>query len=281
VPDYLVHAPAGDFYGEAVLGRESDTKTAHDRVRRELADALEPIVGAFWVHVTALGHWDGRFSKKRVREFLERHVRELELHPEERERTVAYTQDPHLPVRFEIWRNSKVGRVVRGWSLGLAGDVAAPVTTHETLADAVDRKVGRYGVLGLPLVVFVQLLTDFPADNFTIRRALFGTQLAHFDHTPGDLIYKGTTASRDGIFTSLGAGGQPIRTRLSAVGLYHHAANPPDTHRHELAVFHNPFAAWPLDEHIFQDMPQLVARARRDGLDLDWTRPPPTWADEE
>src|SRR5438128_3421185 len=55
-------------------------------------------------------------------------------------------------------------------------------------------------------------------------------------------------------------------------------ANPPDAHRHELAVFHNPFAARPLDENIFHDVPQLVARATQDGVDLDWTRPPPTWA---
>ncbi len=139
VPDYLVHTARGDLFVEAVLARESDAKLAQDHVLRALSDALEPVEGPFHVIVTPTGRWDGRFSRKKVRQFLQDQVRDVEEHPDEPERSVTYSQDEHLPLRFDILRTDTEGPVVGAWMV--TGDTAVMVTTHLTLADAIDKKV--------------------------------------------------------------------------------------------------------------------------------------------
>jgi hypothetical protein len=281
VPDYLAHTSRGDLFVEAVLARESDTKLAQDRVLRALSDALEPVEGPFHVIVTPLGPWDGRFSRKKVRQFLQDQVRELEQHPDEPERPVTYSQDEHLPLRFDILRTDTVGPVVGAWMV--TGDTAVMVTTHLTLAEAIDKKVTRYGQLGLPYVVAVQAFTDFPAESRSIRQALFGTEAVTFRYRPGEFEYLGTTTHRNGIFSSLGAQGKPIRTRLSAVAFYRHWSDGVENHRHELAIFHNPFAAQPLDPTTFEGVPQLLANFSEDHeqVTFGWSSKPPDWADRD
>ncbi len=135
----------------------------------------------------------------------------------------------------------------------------------------------------MPYIVAVQAFTDFPAESRSIRQALFGTEAVTFRYRPGEFEYLGTTTHRNGIFSSLGAQGQPIRTRLSAVAFYRHWSDGVENHRNELAIFHNPFAAQPLDPMIFEDMPQLLATFSEDHeqVTLGWTTKPPHWADRD
>lgn len=278
-PDFLIGCAHATFYAEAVVGQDPPEKLAQRRVMLGLLDALGAVEGPFTVFVTPTGPWDDRFSRSRVRKFLEQRLLNLEGKPEVDEASIDYTLDPYLHLRFDVSRASDVGPVVAAWSL--TGDIAATVTTHETLYDRIEKKVSRYGKLGRPYIVFVRAETEFPAGQFSIERALYGTMRVHFrEGSDGRLETAGRTHSRDGIFSGQSREGQAVRTRLSAVGVYQHYTDGASVNRHELVIYHNPYAALPLSPAVFSGVPQLTAAVgMTDSTVLcEWMGDPPEWA---
>ncbi len=280
-PDFGVRHDGGDFYAEAVVGQDPPKKSAQRQVMLALRDELDEVEGPFDVSITPTGPWDGRFSRSRVRTFLEQQLRLLEGKPDIRTATVDYTLDPHLPLQFDIFRGDTVGPVVAAWWTG--DNMPATVTTHETLYDRVRRKASRYGKLDRPYVVFVRLETDFPVFWFAIERALYGSITANFRRVEdGGTEFVGRTQGRDGVFSGHDRAGRPIHTRLSAVGIYHHFTDWVAINRHELAIYHNPWAALPLEPGVFSDLPQLIStRTASAFVRREWVGEPPEWAVEE
>jgi hypothetical protein len=86
------------------------------------------------------------------------------------------------------------------------------------------------------------------------------------------------THASDGIFTSVGADGQLIRTRISALLVYQRRSlSTPDDQ--EMVVIHNPYVANVLPLDVVDDPPQsVVNRIERGIVWEDWTRPAPSWA---
>ncbi|HEV8637922.1 MAG TPA: hypothetical protein VG370_27205 [Chloroflexota bacterium] len=280
VPDFAIETGSTSLYAEAVLGQDAPAKQAQMKVWAALADELDAVTGPFDVFVTPTGPWDGRFSRSKVRRSLEQQLREMEGQADVDQWTIEYTLDPHLPLQFEVTRVPDVGPVVGGWAP--TGLVAQNVTTHETLYDRIDKKAARYGELDRPYVVFVRAETEFPLRRFSIERALYGTLRLHYGRGADErATLVGRSRSRDGIFTGRGAGGRPVRTRVSAVGVYRHFSDGRTINRHELVIYHNPNARLALDPAVFADVPQLTATNADDGsTDYAWTAEPPEWAAE-
>lgn len=158
------------------------------------------------------------------------------------------------------------------------GAVAQDVTTHERIRRAVHEKQSRYGQLDMSYLIIIWPKTWMPPTKESIERALYGDLQVHVHPTKGVVA---TTRASNGVFTSLGPDG-PIRTRVSAVGIYDLHYPVDGEHEHEFAIFHNPYAARPLDPDLFPNILQFVPETDesggitlrwQDGLAAPWWRP--------
>lgn len=283
-PDYLVHHREASFYVEAKVGEDSQVEQTQEQFRRELQDALRPVCGPFHIIVTVLTPIPSGVSQRDVRMFLTKKLDKLSFSDTSEEVTLCYHSSPGRPtltIRFEVMRSDKVGPVIKGWSL--TGDTAREVTTHETLTDSIRKKASRYGHLGRPFIVAAKLDTQSPITGSSAARALYGEQHVHIGRSPTGGRIVGTSRARSGVFTSADTDGNPIGTRVSAVAIYRHTIPPgtSGTNIHDLVLYHNPFAIYPLPATILADIPQCVVESEApDSFRLDWTTSPPDWARE-
>lgn len=114
--------------------------------------------------------------------------------------------------------------------------------THDDIRAAVEGKATKYGALGLPLVVAVNVMDDF-CEDLDVWNALFGEEQLVAIRQPdgrwrdewGPRVPNGAWRGRDG----------PRNPLVSAVAVTHQLS-PSNLRTHEVDLIHNPWATRPL-----------------------------------
>jgi hypothetical protein len=216
-PDFLVEAPDGlRFYLEATLASGIDNVAAGaDRRMREALQAIDDVRSPdFFLHLHTRGTPNQPIATARLRRAVQRFVDELDY---DQAVVRAEAGQPPAPVwqhtehgaHFTIQPVPKNIRRREGRAIGgrmLPGGVILP---EVAIKSAVEGKAGRYGNIGLPLVIAVNALEEFARVGDAVD-ALFGTT--------GVIVSQDGAArgmrNRDGAWR--GPGG-PVYTRSSAV----------------------------------------------------------------
>ncbi len=216
-PDFLVEAPDGRrFYLEATIASGIDNVAAGaDRRMREALQAIDDVQSPnFFLHLQTRGTPDQPIATARLRRAVQRFVDELDY-----DQAVERAEAGHPPA--PVWQHAEHGAHFRiqpvaknirrreGRAIGgriMPGRVIRP---EIAIKSAVEGKAGRYGDIGLPLVIAVNALDEFARVDDAFR-ALFGTT--------GVIVSQVGAArgvrNRDGAWR--GPGG-PVYTRSSAV----------------------------------------------------------------
>jgi len=278
-PDYLVHTDEADFVLEAAVVLDSDAIRVQATHRDSLRDELDGVTGPFDIIMTIDGAIPGGASPKTIADWLRRQLSELKI-PDSERVELKYAGDG-FSIDFAVFASDQEDTPVVTVEM-MGGPVAQDVTTHESIRDTIDFKASRYGKIGRPYVVALDVQTSFPVTSFSLLRALYGTPQWHFA-TPSQepMKFLGETHMRNGMFTAHNGSGTPIRTRISAVAVYRRTHRVEGETSHEMVICHNPFAANPLNPNIFADLPQLLpVDSDDDNVTLRWadSPPPPDWA---
>lgn len=216
-PDFLVEAPDGRrFYLEATLASGIDNVAAGaDRRMREALQAIDDVRSPdFFLHLHTRGTPNQPIATARLRRAVQRFVDELDY---DQAVVTAEAGQPPAPLwqyaehgaHFTIQPVPKNIRRREGRAIGgrmLPGGVIMP---EVAIKSAVEGKAGRYGHIGLPLVIAVNALEEFARVGDAVD-ALFGTTGVIVSE---DGAARGTR-NRDGAWR--GPGG-PVYTRSSAV----------------------------------------------------------------
>lgn len=152
--------------------------------------------------------------------------------------------------------------------LGVQGlmSQAQTVTIGEQFREGLMEKAGKYGQLNFPYLIVISAETNFPARTKHEFAALFGTIALNL-HPDGQVS---ETRKPDGLFT-LTQNGEPRYKRVSAVLVYRFKWTE-SGHEHRIHIFHNPYAAKPIDPGLFPDISQFV---RQDKDRMAWTNGAP------
>ncbi len=151
--------------------------------------------------------------------------------------------------------------------VGVTVGQAQDADTGLRMRRAIIEKAGKYGNPDVPLVIVVwprtRLYHSGPDNDDSI--ALAGCVVWEESISGG---FK-EVRKPNGVFTLNQDNGTKRYSHVSAVGIYQFSWDRDDNHHHLLRVYHNPYADHPLDDKVFQDVPQ--ARADLWTGQLTWT----------
>ena len=282
-PDFRVEHPVQPFFLEATVLMDSRTDQSQQWLLRDLEETLASVRGNYRAIAIPLNQVPGSYSRRRVRTWFARTVGNLPASISGEGIRMTY-QDRADGIEFAIdfiFSSSDASDAVMSASMP-HGPAAVEVNTWQTMRDKVDGKIAQYGNGGafpLPYTVAIHLNTSFPPTGFQVTRALYGDPEVHLlihqgDHHATPIV----TYSPNGILTSHDRDGAPLRTRISAVALYHHYILVSDEEHEELAVFHHPFPRNRLSTAVLSELPQVELLERNGGgLQPRWTGTPPSW----
>lgn len=139
----------------------------------------------------------------------------------------------------------------------------------EKLYANIEEKARRYGVQDKPFVIGIWQ----PNGSGTVgeQAALFGRPSVVVNrNSNGEAISAHGSNTNDGIFY-LTEEGQRCYKNVSAVAFYQYKWGG-QHHIHEVHVYHNPFASYPLSPSVFPDQYQMLVEGDGSGgADMVWT----------
>jgi len=266
-PDFFVKCPTGSsFYMEAVIATDESQGSAAEEARKnKVYDTLNRLDSPyFFVGMEQSGSPrtspPGRKVGSSIKQWLDT------LNPDEVVnlfRNGGWAALPRFRYDHAGWRLAFVPIPKRIQSRGKPGlrTVAMKSTGIQiiepwvAIRDAIVRKAGRYGIVGVPYVVAVNAIKE-QVSSEKIRRmhimeALFGKEQYKFNRyrsPSGEMVRR-----PDGVWTSKGG---PRYTRLSAVLVaapIHHW-NVPNT---PVCLYHNPWTTSPYRSELTR-LPQAI-----------------------
>jgi hypothetical protein len=285
-PDFRVSMPTGaSFLVEAV------TVTDESAMDRAAAGRLKAVYDTlnranspnFYFHVRHFGLPRSPVPGRKIRNAIERWLPTIdpEILSNSRQLDGPSLTFEHDGCRVEI-RLIPVSPTRRGSPghrpVGALGPGEGRLLNYwAPLRDGVKRKATRYGTLKQPYIVAVNAI-DQPAERIDVMQALFGQE--SFIWARPDKSSSGPRLERIPNGVWLSAKG-PVNTRVSGV-LVVGSLLPWTVAVHRPAVYHNPWAAFPLADQISwldNCRPLGNKMVRREGRPLTRVlRLPPKWA---
>jgi hypothetical protein len=249
-PDFLVTPENGEpFYLEAIV---ATAMSAEEAARAAVLDVVYDQIDKletpnFFISIGSIeGVTTRQPSGRRIRVFLKEHLASLDPDKVAAEYTECQKDFPswvyeegELRIEFGVVPKSPEGRLKGGGrAIGIFGMKTRWGTDAPSLRDAVTKKGGRYGDLGVPYVVAVNTISEWGMEHIDAMEALFGTETFLFEpHVSEPRMVR----NPDGAFRNKAG---PTYTRVSAV-LVAFGAYPPSLPRLTLRVYHNPWAKYP------------------------------------
>ena len=272
-PDLLVQASHQDFYCEARISKQEREFTEQDLFCRRLQTELERIKLPYLVDF-----------------FVDEPAPPLAGFDEMKQGIVAYVSDQLKGFRDHSPYNTYERFPLRGSRYGinfsftplddsLRGNVLANYSVggfsrmREKLRGNIAEKATRYGKLSGPLVTVLWGL-DQPTEVDEVDVLYGSTSVQLRRDVDGTVIEPlKPTRQRDGVFT-LRDGGRPKYAGLSAVAFYQYQYAE-KCHKHDLRIYHNPFAAHPLKQSVFGHYAQMVpVEDQNGGGQMNWISSP-------
>ncbi|MCC6271516.1 MAG: hypothetical protein IT190_09580 [Microbacteriaceae bacterium] len=182
-PDFLVHKDGMSYYVEARCIFEGGNDRGSARRLKSIYDSLNSIEsGGFHLAVTPVRIGKDTPSTKRLRRDLEAWLADLDpeagvyrLDGETPEHRYKWAQDDWELVFQPLPRSAAVRGIPTRRALGVFLPAEASIVDDITsLRDALSEKGSKYGELGYPLVLAVNIGSGFHDDRDT-EQALFGT----------------------------------------------------------------------------------------------------------
>lgn len=267
-PDFLVTSrDASSFYLEAcVVSAKSGDEVAAERRANQVYDQLDKLISPdFFIGIEIREHPKTPPPGQAIRRFLAQQLRDasweevnaaidrggLEAAPRWRFSDHSWTVD-----FFPIPKRADERGKPETRPLGMWFYDARTLSDVDDIRAAVVRKAGRYGELGVPFVVAVNLLSGFSDENIVLKSLLGRTRYTISRSDKG--ITGGWDRAPDGVWTSPRG---PRYTRLSGVLVVHHA-RPWSVRGSKLWYCPNPWAAIPLPEPLPR-VPRLATQDQR------------------
>jgi hypothetical protein len=177
-PDFLVSAPDNSkfFLEAALVTGEPRNKASAKAIEQSFYDALNQIDSPnFFIGVTIRGEPHTQPPVKHIKAFLEQELAQLD--PDNTDTTTL-----HWPFDFEGWhldfspipKKPEARKKPSGRPIGFHQSEMVFVNSHEAIKKVLKDKAGRYGNLGLPYLIAVNV-TDPYADYEEIILALYGS----------------------------------------------------------------------------------------------------------
>ncbi len=264
-PDFLVfRGEQPVFYLEGTITAEPEQETAANARLDQCYDALDALDSPnFFLGIEYAGApltpLRGAAMRREIRDWLE------SLNPDEVRRTFEQTGFQELPTRrFEhdgcvlvvsaIPKSAEHRGTDRDRPIGLMMPAAAQqVRPHESLRNAIERKGSRYGELGLPLVIAVNVLDDFFHEH-DIMDALFGDECIVVSRLADGTFSHRPDRKANGAWRGPAGGRNRIVSAAIVVG---HLM--PMTLASSLPVLiHNPWAVNPLERGLWPLTQNLI-----------------------
>lgn len=249
-PDFLVTGEDGEqFYLEAIVATAMSTEEAAREAITDLAyDQIDKLESPnFFIHIRAMEGVSSRQpSGKRIRAFLKKQIESLNpdhVAAEYTDRLLDFPswvyEEDGLKIEFGVVPKSPEGRLKEGGrAIGVFPMKTRWGSDAPSIRDAVTKKGGRYGDLGLPYVIAVNAISEWGLEHIDAMEAFFGTETFLFE--PG-VSEPRMVRNPDGAFRSKGG---PTYTRVSAV-LVAFGAHPASLATLSLRLYHNPWAKYP------------------------------------
>lgn len=251
-PDFLVTGQYGSpFYLEAcVVSAKSKDEISAERRANQVYDQIDKLISPdFFIGIEIREHPKAPPPGQAIRRFLAQQLAGasweevdaamdrggLEAAPCWRYSDQSWTVD-----FFPIPKRAEERGKPDTRPLGLWFHDARNLSDVDDIRAAVVRKAGKYGDLGAPFVVAVNLLSGFADENVVLKSLLGRTRFTISRSDKG--IAGGWDRTPDGVWTSARG---PRYTRLSGVLVVHHA-RPWSVRSSELWYCPNPWAAHPL-----------------------------------
>lgn len=257
-PDFLVESDSGSsFYVECAVVRDESKDEAGCRNQEDrIYDALNEIDSPnFFLKIQIHERSAQAPSARRLRHFLQTQLRNLD-------------PDGPIPSGWEYvsegWR-LWFEPIAKGWqSRGTPGLRPLGILSMRTrwggtcaaIRNKISEKATRYGELGCPYVIAINVTSEWGCDDDDILDGLFGTLSETYRPTEAGIEHVDTRRSPDGAWR--GREG-PVNTRNSAVILAR-AAAPWNVASVDLCLYVNPHAQRPLVE-ILDGIPKAIVDA--------------------
>ena len=151
--------------------------------------------------------------------------------------------------------------------VGMEMEPVRIVPGRQRIRNALREKAGRYGKIGSTFVIAL-VSEDLAVVIEEAMEALYGSSVADF-WLDGERVVRSRERRRqDGFFGMTKTG--PKNTRVSAI-LFVRKLTPWTPELVEMAVFHNPFAEFPLAQGALPAREFIVAKRDDDQLTMGWT----------
>lgn len=262
-PDFLVSRNGQAlFYLEAIAVSNSAREEAEANRMNQVYDALNNLRSPdFYLGLRVEGAPETPVPAARLRGALAQWLAGLDLEAirqcylEERHEdvpTYEWSHDGWRIVFDPIPKGEEARENLSLRPIGMTMPVRATwLTQDRSLRDGVARK-DRYGTLGLPLVVAVQIIDEFGIDRIDVLNGLFGQEAIAVDtlgNTRHERVPNGAWVSPNG----------PVHRTISAVMAWS-TLDPWNFTRIEPIVIHNPHATMPLPHNLLPVAQSVVDR---------------------
>jgi len=227
-------------------------------VMDKLRQYAEEVDVPCFLHVTVRKPSDLEdFSGKRFKRFLRQELSKLNIEDTEKSHKLPDYSDDRTGLRLEIETLSIPGKSgLQSCHIGIIGGSARFIKDEDYIHHSLQRAYEKLRKGQQPCLVLLCSSTEFPIDEDAMLNALLGTLAVRYQLITGAAVSGSepeTIRQPNGFY-------QPRRKRkLSATGFYQENFTEEGIES-ELEIYHNPWAANPLDYSIFEgkDVRQLI-----------------------
>lgn len=252
-PDFcIIKSEEKVFYAECTLSALPDHDPGLERLKNQITDVLESIPSPkYWLSVDFEKCSTASLAKKKIKTFVSRLIDEgLDEHDSHDRKQKKWTlNESGWQISFSLFPKSiETTRTLGAIHVGPAGIIYS----EKPLRSSLDRKKGsNYGNLDIPYIVCINS-ADFYLDSLSVMQTFFGPRSRENGFLSLD-------AENDAFFLYKG---RPRNTSVSRVLIVNNLV-PWNLHVAKAALWHNPFAAFPLDGTLL-DIHQIIFRNRGD-----------------
>lgn len=274
-PEFLVDSEKGSFLFEVITAFDEKNLHKKKKITEEILGRVSKISHHYRVSLSLDSWLDADFKSSL---FLKSIPKQLDLllaggiRSQEKYEPVVYRQGAYvIEIDIYSYQDEKTG-ILAGVSYpGYSGSLGS-----KQIKERLREKIKKYRnavQLQTPLIVAVCNESGNSFAGSSVEYDLFGRPVVYFSADGSGESSWGRDKS--GIFIQKNVDGSPRNTRLSAViqctRKWGHTKKYKDgSYVYDMAVFHNPFAAFKVDEKVFSKLAQYLPYETRAGGVMKW-----------
>ncbi|MCH8870893.1 MAG: hypothetical protein IIC85_14360, partial [Chloroflexi bacterium] len=264
-PEFLVHLNGDQFLFEARISELERTFKEQEDFCKLLKPELQPLVDGPFAVMFSTGQIAPPLAsfaeiKDEIIDFFRSEMGRFEIEGKAASHVVKtiVLKGTRYSFEFNFDRQADINSspIVNYLIGGVSGWV-------EKLYANIEEKARRYGVPDKPFVIGIWPTNG--SDLIGEQGALYGRpSIVVKKDSQGDVISSQVSNTNDGLFFATEFGRLRYRN-VSAVAFYDYLSKGKH-HEHDVHIYHNPYATFPLNQSIFSEMCQYVLGSEEDGF---------------